>query len=159
METVELTDGTELAADLVVVGIGVQPDVDLAAEAGLAVDDGVVVDASLRTRDPDIFAAGDVACAEHPMLGRAVRVEHWANALPRRHRRGQGHARPATSSTTGSRTSTPTSTRTRSGMEYAGWVEPGEYDQVVFRGDPTVRPGASPSSSRSGSRTTGYSPA
>jgi len=78
---VELRDGTVLDADVVVVGVGVAPNVDLARAAGLEVDDGVLVDASLRTSDPDVFAAGDVANAEHPVLGRRIRVEHWANAL------------------------------------------------------------------------------
>ena len=48
---------------------------------GLAVDNGVLVDAALRTSDPDIYAAGDVANAYNPLLGRRIRVEHWANAL------------------------------------------------------------------------------
>jgi 3-phenylpropionate/trans-cinnamate dioxygenase ferredoxin reductase component len=78
---VELADGTVLDADVVVVGVGVSPDVELAQAAGLAVDDGVLVDASLRTSDPDVFAVGDIANAEHPVLGRRIRVEHWANAL------------------------------------------------------------------------------
>jgi 3-phenylpropionate/trans-cinnamate dioxygenase ferredoxin reductase subunit len=78
---VELGDGTVVDADVVVVGIGVAPNVDLARAAGLEVDDGVLVDASLRTSDPDVFAVGDVANAEHPVLGRRIRVEHWANAL------------------------------------------------------------------------------
>jgi 3-phenylpropionate/trans-cinnamate dioxygenase ferredoxin reductase component len=78
---VELGDGSVLDADVVVVGVGVTPNVDLARSAGLAVDDGIEVDASLRTSDPDIVAAGDVANAEHPVLGRRIRVEHWANAL------------------------------------------------------------------------------
>jgi 3-phenylpropionate/trans-cinnamate dioxygenase ferredoxin reductase subunit len=78
---VELGDGTVLEADEVVVGVGVTPEVELARAAGLAIDDGVLVDASLRTSDPDIVAAGDVANADHPVLGRRVRVEHWANAL------------------------------------------------------------------------------
>ena len=68
-------------ADIVVVGIGARPATELAEAAGLAVDNGVVVDASLRTSDPDIFAAGDVAYAFNPLLGRHLRVEHWANAL------------------------------------------------------------------------------
>ncbi len=79
--TVLLDDGAEVHADVVVVGVGVRPDVALAESAGLRVDDGVVVDSSLRSSDPDVFAAGDVANAEHPLLGRHVRVEHWANAL------------------------------------------------------------------------------
>jgi 3-phenylpropionate/trans-cinnamate dioxygenase ferredoxin reductase component len=78
---VELGDGTVLDAGVVVVGIGVSPNVDLARSAGLAVDDGVLVDPGLRTSDTDIVAAGDVANADHPVLGRRVRVEHWANAL------------------------------------------------------------------------------
>jgi NADPH-dependent 2,4-dienoyl-CoA reductase/sulfur reductase-like enzyme len=65
----------------VIVGIGAVPNTALAEAAGLDVDNGVLVDAALRTSDPDIFAAGDVANAHHPVLGRRIRVEHWANAL------------------------------------------------------------------------------
>ncbi|MBX6357626.1 MAG: FAD-dependent oxidoreductase [Micromonosporaceae bacterium] len=145
VETVKLTDGTQLAADLVVVGIGAQPNLELAVDAGLDVGDGVLADASLRTSDPDIFAAGDVAAAEHPMLGRRVRVEHWANA---RHS-GVAAAKAMLGQPvrydrvpyfyTDQYTSHPSI-----GMEYAGWALPGEYDEVVFRGDPAVRPDASP---------------
>ena len=78
---VELGDGSVVAADAVVVGVGVSPNVDLARSAGLDVDNGVLVDASLRSSDPHIFAVGDVANAQHPVLGRRIRVEHWANAL------------------------------------------------------------------------------
>jgi 3-phenylpropionate/trans-cinnamate dioxygenase ferredoxin reductase subunit len=78
---VELGDGAVIDADAVVVGVGVTPNVDLARQAGLEVDDGVLVNASLRTSDAHVFAAGDVANAEHPVLGRRIRVEHWANAL------------------------------------------------------------------------------
>ncbi|UYP20429.1 FAD-dependent oxidoreductase [Rhodococcus sp. Z13] len=74
-------DGTVVPADAVLVAVGARPNVDLARDAGLAVDDGVLVDASLRTSDPDIVAVGDIAAAEHPLLGTRVRVEHWANAL------------------------------------------------------------------------------
>jgi len=76
-----LLDDETLPADLVVAGIGVTPDVDLARAAGLAVDNGVVVDEHLRSSAPDVWAAGDVANAYHPFAGRHVRVEHWANAL------------------------------------------------------------------------------
>jgi len=76
-----LLDDGRVGADLVVAGIGITPDVDLARAAGLAVDNGVLVDEHLRTSDPDVLAAGDVANAYHPFLGRHVRVEHWANAL------------------------------------------------------------------------------
>ena len=78
---VALRDGAVIDADAVVVGVGVTPNVDLARQAGLDVDDGVLVNASLRTSDAHVFAAGDVANAEHPVLGRRIRVEHWANAL------------------------------------------------------------------------------
>jgi len=78
---VRLGDGTTVPADTVVVGIGAAPNVGLAQEAGLDVDNGVLADAVGRTTDPDVFVAGDVANVEHPFLGRRVRVEHWANAL------------------------------------------------------------------------------
>jgi 3-phenylpropionate/trans-cinnamate dioxygenase ferredoxin reductase component len=78
---VRLADGTRVPATVVVVGIGAAPDVELAEAAGLDVDNGVLVDAAGRTSDPDVFAAGDIAHHEHPVLGRRIRVEHWANAL------------------------------------------------------------------------------
>ena len=78
---VELADGTLVDADLVVVGIGAAPRVDLARSAGLHVEDGVVVDAHLRSSDPHVLAVGDIARAHHPFYGTHVRVEHWANAL------------------------------------------------------------------------------
>jgi len=78
---VVLADGTVLPADAVLVAVGAQPNTELAEAAGLPVDNGVLVDASLVSGEPDIFAAGDVANAEHPLLNTRVRVEHWANAL------------------------------------------------------------------------------
>src|SRR5439155_10496855 len=78
---VRLADGTQIPADAVIVGIGITPNSQLAEDAGLEVDNGVVVDAQLRSSHPDIHAAGDVANAFHPLLGRHLRVEHWANAL------------------------------------------------------------------------------
>jgi len=74
-------DGEALAAKAVVVGVGITPNTELARAAGLEVDNGIVVDAALRTADPDIYVAGDVANSEHPLYGRRIRVEHWANAL------------------------------------------------------------------------------
>ena len=68
-------------ADLVVVGIGATPNVALAEQAGLAVDNGILVDATLRTADPDVYAIGDVANQDHPVLGRRIRVEHWDTAI------------------------------------------------------------------------------
>ncbi len=79
VEAVVLPDGSRLHADLVVIGVGVRPDTDLAERAGLPVDDGILVDRHLRAAE-GIWAAGDVAKAEHPQFGR-IRVEHWAEAL------------------------------------------------------------------------------
>jgi len=76
-----LADGGRIAADLVVVGIGAVPNTELAAAAGLALDNGIAVDDTLRTSDPDIFAAGD--CCSVPLTyygGRRVRLEAWRNA-------------------------------------------------------------------------------
>jgi 3-phenylpropionate/trans-cinnamate dioxygenase ferredoxin reductase subunit len=76
-----VTDAGEVPADIVVVGVGVVPRTELAEAAGLEVANGVVVDASLRTSAPDVYAAGDIASWPHPRYGRRIRVEHWANAL------------------------------------------------------------------------------
>ncbi len=78
--TVRTKSGRSVRGDVVVAGIGIVPSVDLARVAGLLVSDGIEVDASLRTTDPDIFAAGDVARFFSPQLGRKVRVEHEDNA-------------------------------------------------------------------------------
>lgn len=71
------TDKGELAADVVVIGIGVVPNVELAVSAGLDVENGIVVDEQCRTRDPSIFAAGEVTSHFNPLLGRSIRVESW----------------------------------------------------------------------------------
>jgi NADPH-dependent 2,4-dienoyl-CoA reductase/sulfur reductase-like enzyme len=73
--------GEVLPADLVVVAVGVVPDTSLAEAAGLDIRNGIVVDSSLRTSSPDVFAAGDVANALHPFTGDHLRSEHWSNAL------------------------------------------------------------------------------
>lgn len=77
---VELAGGETLPCDLAIVGVGVQPRSELAEACGLLVDNGVVVDAMLRTTDPAIFAAGDVCSFEHPLFNRRVRLECWKNA-------------------------------------------------------------------------------
>ncbi|MGC1211970.1 MAG: FAD-dependent oxidoreductase [Micromonospora sp.] len=135
VSSVLLTDGTELAADTVVVGVGVQPNVQLAEAAGLKVDNGIVTDARLRTSDPQIYAAGDVANAYHPLLGRHIRVEHWANAL----NGGPAAARSMVGQQVEyARLPYFFSDQYDLGMEYSGWVAPHGYDRVVFRGDPAV---------------------
>lgn len=77
---VSLEDGEQLRADAVVVGIGVMPNTRLATEAGLKVDDGILVNTKLQTSRPEIYAAGDVARFENPDLGKRMRVEHEDNA-------------------------------------------------------------------------------
>ena len=124
--------GDALPADIVVVGIGVVPNTGLAVDAGLEVANGVVTDAALRTSDPIICAAGDLANSHHPLLGRRARVEHWANAL----NSGPAAARSMLGQDV---TYDPLpyffSDQYDLGMETAGLPEPGTYDQVVYRGD------------------------
>jgi len=77
---VRTTHGKEIPADVIVAGLGIQPNVELAEQAGLRVENGIVVDELLRTSAPDIFAAGDVANFFNPALGTRLRVEHEDNA-------------------------------------------------------------------------------
>lgn len=128
----QLGDGSHVDADVVVAGVGVVPNTDIAERAGLAVDDGILVDVHLRTSDPDIFAAGDVANAFHPALGKHIRVEHWFNAMHQ----------PVTAAKSMMGVESVYdkmpyffSDQYDLGMEYSGYVEPGGYDQVVVRGD------------------------
>ncbi|MGH3417159.1 MAG: FAD-dependent oxidoreductase, partial [Actinocrinis sp.] len=128
-----LTDGTVLDADAVIAGVGVAPNTVLAANAGLAIEDGITVDASLRTGDPDIYAAGDAACALHPLYGRHIRVAHWANARyqPPVAARAMLGERDAVYE----RVPFFYSDQYDVSMEFFGYVEPGGYDRVVVRGD------------------------
>jgi NADPH-dependent 2,4-dienoyl-CoA reductase/sulfur reductase-like enzyme len=77
---VEMENGEFLPADVIVAGIGVVPDVELAEKAGLEIDNGIVVDEYGRTSDPAIYAAGDVTCHFNPLLGQSIRLESWQNA-------------------------------------------------------------------------------
>lgn len=77
---VRLDDGSMIVADLVLVGVGMQPNDALAREAGLACGQGVHVDATCRTSDPHIYAAGDVAVLAHPRAPQGLRLESWQNA-------------------------------------------------------------------------------
>jgi NADPH-dependent 2,4-dienoyl-CoA reductase/sulfur reductase-like enzyme len=130
--SVVTTGGMELPADVVVVGIGAVPNEGLARSAGLEVKNGVVTDAALRTSDPDIFAAGDVASSYHPLLGRYLRMDHWSNAL-------NGGKAAALSmlgqSVEYNRVPYFFSDQYDLGMECAGLPLPNMYDQVVYRGD------------------------
>ena len=93
---VRTTTGTEFVVDVVVAGLGILPNVALAEEAGLQVENGVVVDECLRTSHPDIYAAGDVANFFNPALGKHIRVEHEDNANTMGHQAGLNMAgRPA----------------------------------------------------------------
>ena len=129
VERVRLDSGS-IDCDLVVVGVGVTPRTELARTAGLDVDNGIVVNDRLATREDVIFAAGDVANAWHPLFGHRIRVEHWANAL------NQGPA--AARSMLGSgepyeRVPYFFSDQYDLGMEYSGYAQ--SWDEVVFRGD------------------------
>lgn len=131
---VRLADGTEIEADHILVAVGAAPNTGLAEDAGLEVANGVVVDATLRTSDPDVFAAGDVASAWHPFYEEAIRVEHWANAL--------NQPKVAAASMMGVTDRTYDrlpyfyTDQYDLGMEYVGYIPSSGYDEVVFRGDP-----------------------
>jgi 3-phenylpropionate/trans-cinnamate dioxygenase ferredoxin reductase component len=132
VSSLTMSDGRELAVDAVVVGVGIRPTIELAEAAGLAIEDGVAVDASLRTSAPDVYAAGDVAAAVHPLLGGRIRVEHWANALnggpvAARSMLGQDVVYDALPYFF--------TDQYDLGMEYIGHAPQGAFDRVVARGD------------------------
>jgi NADPH-dependent 2,4-dienoyl-CoA reductase/sulfur reductase-like enzyme len=126
------SSGTVVPADVVIVAIGAGPNDGLARGAGLEISNGVVTDAALRTSDPDVYAAGDVACTFLPLIGSHVRVEHWANAL---------HGGPAAArSMLGQdvvydRVPYFYTDQYNLGMECSGLPSPGSYDEVIYRGD------------------------
>ncbi|MFI6872641.1 NAD(P)/FAD-dependent oxidoreductase [Streptomyces sp. NPDC050400] len=130
-------DGEEHPAHDVLAAIGAAPRTALAEAAGLDMVDrrhggGVAVDRSLRTSDPDIYAAGDVAAVQHPLFATRLRVEHWANAL----NGGPAAARAMLGQdVTYDRVPYFFSDQYDLGLEYSGWAPPGSYDQVVLRGD------------------------
>jgi len=129
------SSGAEIPADILIVGIGAAPNDGLAARAGLEVANGVLTDAALRSSDENIFACGDVANSFHPLLGRRIRVEHWANAL----NGGPAAARSMLGQPV-SYDHVPYfySDQYELGMECAGVPAPGTYDQVAYRGDPAT---------------------
>jgi 3-phenylpropionate/trans-cinnamate dioxygenase ferredoxin reductase subunit len=131
-ERVRTSDGTVLDCTAVVIAVGVAPRTRL-ADGVLDVDNGILVDASLRASADGVFAAGDVANHDHPLFGR-LRVEHWANALEQ----GPSAARAMLGQdAVYERVPYFFSDQYDVGMEYAGHSRPG--DEVVFRGDPATR--------------------
>lgn len=131
---VDLSDGNQVAAELVVVGIGIVPNTALASDAGLEVDNGIVVDDHCRTSDPDIFAVGD--CTQHPneILGYRVRLESVHNAVEQ--------AKTAASNICGEDTCYAQvpwfwSDQYDLKLQIAGLSQ--GYDQVIVRGDPDSR--------------------
>jgi 3-phenylpropionate/trans-cinnamate dioxygenase ferredoxin reductase component len=128
---VRTTAGRTIECDFAVVGIGVAPRVALAQQAGLEVDNGILVDEKLQTSAPNVFAAGDVARGWQPFYGERIRVEHWANAL---------HQGPAAAQAmldepvSYDRIPYFYSDQYDVGMEYSGHAP--KWDEIVFRGDP-----------------------
>ena len=127
-----LGDGSTLVADHLLVGVGVQPNTELAETAGLLVDNGIRTDRHLRTPDDAVFAAGDVANVEHPVLGRRLRVEHWDTAIQ--------HGKVAAANLAGGSSEADQlpyffTDQYDFGMEYVGNAGPDDYDRVVLRGD------------------------
>ncbi|MGY8661907.1 FAD-dependent oxidoreductase [Bradyrhizobium sp. UFLA05-109] len=131
---VSLSDGRHLPADLVVVGVGVLPNIELAAEAGLPVASGIIVDEYLLTADPNISAVGDCALFASPRFGGSLRLESVQNATD--------HARCVAARLTGDR-------KVYDGQPWF-WSDQGDdklqiaglttgYDRVVLRGDPTKK--------------------
>jgi 3-phenylpropionate/trans-cinnamate dioxygenase ferredoxin reductase subunit len=131
---VSLSDGRHIPADLVVVGVGVLPNVELAAEAGLPVASGIIVNEQLLTRDPNISAIGDCALFQSPRFGGSLRLESVQNATD--------HARCVAARLTGD-------AKTYDGQPWF-WSDQGDdklqiaglttgYDQVVMRGDPAQK--------------------
>jgi 3-phenylpropionate/trans-cinnamate dioxygenase ferredoxin reductase subunit len=131
---VSLSDGRHIPADLVVVGVGVMPNAELAAEAGLPIASGIIVDEQLLTSDPNISAIGDCALFASPRFGGSLRLESVQNATD--------HARCVAARLTGN-------AKTYDGLPWF-WSDQGEdklqiaglttgYDRVVVRGDRAQR--------------------
>jgi 3-phenylpropionate/trans-cinnamate dioxygenase ferredoxin reductase subunit len=131
VERVVLDGAEAIPADVVIAGIGIVPNVELAAGAGLAVENGIVVDAFGRTSDPAIFAAGDCALQPNAFLGRRVRLESYQNA--------QDQAMAVARNMVGEPKAYEDSLWVWSdqhdvNLQMTGLPE--DYDQLVWRGDP-----------------------
>ena len=130
--TIRSADEDTLAVDRLVVGVGVAPLTDLATAAGIAVDNGVLVDAGLHTSAPGVFAAGDVANVDHPVLGHRLRVEHWDTAIK--------HGTVAATNLLGGNALADHlpyffTDQYALGVEYVGNPGPEGFDRVVITGD------------------------
>jgi 3-phenylpropionate/trans-cinnamate dioxygenase ferredoxin reductase subunit len=130
--TIGLAGGDTLDVDRLVVGVGVTPVTELATASGIAVDNGILVDASLRTSAPDVYAAGDVANVDHPVLGHRLRVEHWDTAIK--------HGTVAAANLLGGQAVADHlpyffTDQYALGLEYVGNPGPGGFDRVVVTGD------------------------
>lgn len=128
--------GEYLPADLVVVAVGVTPNTGLAEASGLSIDNGILTDGSLRTEDPRIFAAGDVANAFHPVTGGHLRSEHWANAI------NSGEVAARTMMGKAAQLDAVPYFYTDQfdlGMEYSGYSTATPNAKMVLRGDPASR--------------------
>lgn len=129
-----MRDGSKVAADAVLVAVGAKPNIELAEQAGLSMGSGfqggVLVDASLVTSDPDLYAVGDIAAAEHPLFATRIRTEHWANALKQ-----PAVAAAGMLGKPGEYAELPYffTDQYDLGMEYVGYAP--SFDRVVFRGD------------------------
>lgn len=129
---VTLIDGTVIPADAVLIAVGALPNTELASEAGIDVENGVLVDAGLQSSDPDVVAVGDIAAAQHPILNARIRVEHWANALNQPETAAETMlGRPAEYV----RMPYFFTDQYDLGMEYVGHAPHGGYSRVVTRGD------------------------
>jgi 3-phenylpropionate/trans-cinnamate dioxygenase ferredoxin reductase subunit len=130
--TIGLAGGDTLTVDRLVVGVGVLPVTDLATAAGIAVDNGILTDAQLRTSAPGVFAAGDVANVDHPVLGHRLRVEHWDTAIK--------HGTVAAANLLGGNAVADHlpyffTDQYALGIEYVGNPGPEGFDRVVITGD------------------------
>jgi 3-phenylpropionate/trans-cinnamate dioxygenase ferredoxin reductase subunit len=124
--------GDTLTVDRLVVGVGVSPQADLATAAGIAVDNGILVDAGLHTSAPGVYAAGDVANVDHPVLGHRLRVEHWDTAIK--------HGTVAATNLLGGQAVADDlpyffTDQYALGIEYVGNPGPDGFDRVVITGD------------------------
>lgn len=126
------TDQGDIETSVVVVGIGAEPRIDLARAAGLDIDGGVVVDERLRSSDPHVYAAGDIAAAWHPHFATRLRIEHWSNALNQGITAGHNLLG---ADQVYDRTPSFFSDQYDLGMEYRGHAT--HWDEVVLRGDPS----------------------